>query len=221
VPLILVKPAVGSGRTELLENGSAVRYLAAVLSLALVLAATPGFADQVFAAQRIVEVEAPANSKGIPDFKARHVSQVLVPQGGEAEAKGLKLPLPVLPKGCATHGTVRYLLLFKGRTKLALPHSNAGRGTSTEAAYAQLVEAITAAAGFHEERMRAVSEAQLWSAERAALVSDNPFLRVLAAHFLKTHGAAAVVDETWGAPGSEQRKKADADSAIPTPTCSQ
>ena len=56
------------------------------------------------------------------------------------------------------------------------------------------------------------------SPQRKALVSDNVYLRHLAAEFLIQHGAAEVVDEVWGAPGSELRLKNEATARV-APDC--
>jgi hypothetical protein len=196
--------------------------LTAVLTTAALTAApAPTFADQVLSAQLIVEGEAPSNEKGVTDWRRRAVKQVLL-----GDASGVKLAQPALPTACAARGTVRWLVLYtrdaKGRlAAVRLEQQAAGRGLSVEASYEQLLEAVTVAARFHEERMRATGVEQLWAEERAALKHDNPYLRTLAARFLATHGAGDVVDATWGAPGSAARKAEEASAALPAPACAR
>ncbi|MFT3711504.1 MAG: hypothetical protein QM817_28040 [Archangium sp.] len=116
--------------------------------------------------------------------------------------------------------SVKVLVLQTGNPPAwsLFPLATMGFAMESTPGYAQLVAAVSEAYGWHEERMRAVGADQLWQAERKALQSDNPYLRHLAAEFLIQHDAATVVDELWGAPGSEQREKSEAASRI-VPEC--
>lgn len=191
--------------------------------VALSLAASPSLPEQVFAAKLVVEVQVPLTGTK-PAWKARAVKQVLLPGGAEAP-KELPLPVITLPP-CKLALSLSYLVLFAqqddGKWKaLALDLQAKGRGTSLDQGYASLVDALGEAAHWHEERMRAVGEAQLWTAEKKALHADNPWLRALAAQFLRDHGAADVIDAEWGAPGSDARKAEEAKAALPAPACAR
>jgi hypothetical protein len=94
-----------------------------------------------------------------------------------------------------------------------------GRYTNLHPAFARLAEAVTEAAQWNEERMRAVGAELLWERERRALKSDNPYLLQLAAAFLKSHEAADVVDQLWGAPGTPERKRNEDRATDPRGEC--
>lgn len=116
--------------------------------------------------------------------------------------------------------SVRVLLAYGGNPPRAslFPLATMGFAMNSTPGYAQLVDALTESFRWHEERMRAVGAEQLWQAQKQALVSDNPYLRHLAAEWLVQHDAASVVDALWGAPGTEERAKAEAASRI-APEC--
>ncbi|MHB8878150.1 MAG: hypothetical protein ACYC8T_31015, partial [Myxococcaceae bacterium] len=102
--------------------------------------------------------------------------------------------------------------------QLAGVEVESGRYSDLHPAYPLLVAAAAESATFTEERMRAVGEEMLWGKEKAALRrQDNPYLMALAAEFLRTHGAAEVVDAAWGLPGSPERKKHEALAHPPPP----
>lgn len=113
------------------------------------------------------------------------------------------------------------LLVFLGGSPLQpklLPQSTFGLGLESTPGYEQLKSALIESFDWQEERMRAVGAEQLWRAQRKALASDNTYLRHLAAEFLEQHGASAVVDDVWGAPGSETRVKNEATATV-APDC--
>lgn len=116
--------------------------------------------------------------------------------------------------------TVKVLVLMTGAPlqPKPLPHSTFGLGLETTPGYEALKAALIESFDWREERMRAVGADQLWRAQRKALGSDNLYLRHLAAEFLVQHGAAEVLDEVWGAPGSEARVKHEATARV-APDC--
>ena len=185
--------------------------------LGLVLCAAPTFPEQVFAAQLAVEVEVPAK-KSKPEWAKRVVKRVLLPRDGEAPAN-LTLPAPKLPR-CRLDGAVSFLVFFVQDEKggwTALPVD--ARATSLDAAWPKVLAALEVAGTWHEERMRAVSDAMLWADERRALHSDDAWQRALAVAFLAAHDSAAVVDAEWGAPGTPARKAEEARAQLPPPSC--
>ena len=93
-----------------------------------------------------------------------------------------------------------------------------GFALETTPGYEDAKAAMVASFGWREERMRAVSAAQLWVEQKAALQSENPYLRHLAAEFLIQHDASDVVDEAWGARGTEAREKNEQASRV-VPRC--
>jgi len=140
---------------------------------------------------------------------------------------------PVLPEGLYVfsasspcwwkahkHKGVRLLLFFRQDPSGALKQiagveQDSGRQSDLNPDYEALVAAVQQASAWHEERMRAVSADQLWPDERAALRSQDPFLLHLASAFLRAHDSASVVDEAWGAPGSEGRKQREKAASLP------
>lgn len=116
--------------------------------------------------------------------------------------------------------TVKLLVLLSGSPPRAspLPLLSFGLGLETTPGYEALKVALVESFDWHEERMRAVGAGQLWQAQRKALASKNPYLRHLASEFLVQHGASEVVDEVWGAPGSEARVKNEATARV-APDC--
>lgn len=116
--------------------------------------------------------------------------------------------------------TVKLLVLLSGSPLKAspLPLFSFGLGLETTPGYEALKAALVESFDWHEERMRAVGAGQLWQAQRKALATKNSYLRHLAAEFLVQHGAAVVVDEVWGAPGSEARGKNEATARV-APDC--
>ena len=116
--------------------------------------------------------------------------------------------------------TVKLLVFMAGNPLKAtwLPQMSFGLGLETTPGYEQLKSALVESFDWVEERMRAVGAQQLWQPQRKALASDNVYLRHLAAEFLIQHGAAEVVDEVWGAPGSELRTKNEATARV-APDC--
>lgn len=185
--------------------------------LGLVLTAAPTLPEQVFAAQLAVEAEVPAK-KSKPEWAKRAVKRVLWPRDGEAPAT-LALPTPKLPR-CRVDGPVSFLVFFVQDAQggwTALPVD--ARATSLDAAWPKLVAALEVASTWHEERMRAVSDAMLWADERRALHSEDAWQRALAVAFLGAHDSAAVVDAEWGAPGTPERKAEEAKATLPAPAC--
>lgn len=116
--------------------------------------------------------------------------------------------------------TVKLLIFLSGSPlePVLLPQTTFGLGLETTPGYEQLKAALVESFDWVEERMRAVGAQQLWREQRKALTSDNVYLRHLAAEFLIQHGAAEVVDEVWGAPGSEPRTKNEARARV-APDC--
>lgn len=114
--------------------------------------------------------------------------------------------------------SVRVLLAVTDRKLVLLPMTTLGFGLETTPGYDAAKAALVASFGWHEERMRAVPPEQLWLEQRAALRSDNPYLRHLAAEFLIQHDAGDVVDEAWGARGTEARAQHEQASSV-MPKC--
>jgi hypothetical protein len=115
---------------------------------------------------------------------------------------------------------VRTVLFFRQNPdgtlqQIAGVEQDSGLYSDLSPRYAALLAALEKASGWHEERMRAVAAEMLWPDERAALKSDEPYLMHLAAAFLRAHDSAAVLDEVWGAPGSEPRKQREKQATLP------
>lgn len=203
-------------------------------ALALALSAAP-LPEQLLSAKLVVEVSV-ALAAGTPPpckpgekctrppkvtWKTRTLKRVLLPEDAEAPP-ALKLPeLPIPP--CNAEGTLEFLAAYtqdaKGTWKpLPLEQQAQGRGTSCDVSYPKLIEAVLEAGHWREERMRAVAAELLWQPERKALHADNPWLRALAVEFLRTHGAAAVVDDEWGAARTPSRKVEEPKAALPPPS---
>jgi hypothetical protein len=112
--------------------------------------------------------------------------------------------------------SVRVMLAVSDHRLVLLPMTTLGFALETTPGYADAKAAMVASFGWREERMRAVPPEQLWLEQRAALRSENAYLRHLAAEFLIQHDAGDVVDEAWGAQGTEARgKNEEASSVVP------
>ncbi len=82
-----------------------------------------------------------------------------------------------------------------------------GMFTDLNPAYPELLEAITQARSWTEERMRAVAPEMLWEGQREILrESKNPYLLALAVRFLEDHDAREAVDRAWGKAGTPERE---------------
>lgn len=188
-----------------------------ITALSLVLSAAPTLPEAVFAAHLVVEVEVPVKTSK-PEWAKRALKRVLLPRDGEAP-QTLALPTPKLPR-CPIAGPVSFLVFLaqdeKG-TWSARPVD--ARATSLDASWPALLAALEVASGWHEERMRAVSDAMLWADERRALHSEDAWQRALAVAFLRAHDSAAVVDAEWGAPGTPERKAEEAKALVPAAKC--
>lgn len=116
--------------------------------------------------------------------------------------------------------SVKLLVFLAGQPPQpqVLPLATMGLGLESTPGYENLKAALVESFAWREERMRAVGAEQLWAPQRKALGSENPYLRHLAAEFLAQHEAAAVVDATWGPPGSDERKKNEAMAEV-LPDC--
>lgn len=116
--------------------------------------------------------------------------------------------------------SVKLLVLMSGHPPrpVPLPQITFGLGLETTPGYEALKAALVESFEWVEERMRAVGAPQLFAAQRKALSSQNLYLRHLAAEFLVQHEAGAVLDEVWGAPGSEERAKNE-EAAKVAPDC--
>ena len=181
-------------------------------------------AEKVAGADLILEVKVKGAS---PALEAASVERVVFPR--DTEAPPLPDTLMVFSaaspcwKVAKAKGAVKALLFFKrteagALTQLVGVEGETGRYSDLHPAYPKLVQAVALAAGFTEERMRAVSAEMLWGKEKTALgMRENPYLMSLAAEFLRSHGAADVVDEKWGKPGTAERKKNEALAADPGP----
>jgi len=90
-----------------------------------------------------------------------------------------------------------------------------GGFTDLEPGYEALVAALDRADTWNDERASAVAVPMRWQDQRAALVSDDPYLLVLARDFLLAQQAASVLDEVWGAAGSQERRAWDAKATWP------
>lgn len=99
--------------------------------------------------------------------------------------------------------------------QLAGVEQDKGVATDLDPDYLAMFEAVLEAKQWPDERMRAVAADALWQEQRRALVSENPYLRRLAASFLAAHDAADVVDAVWGALGTPERKAAEARAVLP------
>jgi hypothetical protein len=210
-------------------SGGAARAL-----LVSLLASSAAFAGERFslaenlaAADVVLEVKVPVK-KGAGNFKAATLEKVVSPPGAtEPAAVPAKTRLFSSGSPCwkkAKGGAVKALVFFKatggdgGYTQGGGVEAETGRYSNLHPAYPLLVEAAAAGGAFREERMRAVGPEALWKDERAALAQkENPYLRAAAAAFLASHGAADVVNEVWGKPGSAERKAAEALSQEPGP----
>jgi hypothetical protein len=205
--------------------------------LAILLGADPApaplpsaFARAVFESTAVLELEVPLDASLKPTPRWAKGLEKAKPARIVASRAVVDLPEKLdfkkwdVLRSCLglTNGrkSVKVLLVQSGNPPAWNIFSLATMGFAMESTpgYAQLVAAVSEAYGWHEERMRAVGADQLWQAERKALQSDNPYLRHLAAEFLVQHDAANVVDEVWGAPGTEQRAKSEAASRI-VPEC--
>ncbi len=116
--------------------------------------------------------------------------------------------------------SVKVLLLMTGSPArpTVFPQSSFGFGLESTPGYEQLKAALVESFTWHEERMRAVGAEQLWLSERKAVISENPYLRHLAAEFLVLHDASDVVDAAWGPRGSPEREKNEAAAKV-VPDC--
>jgi hypothetical protein len=112
--------------------------------------------------------------------------------------------------------TLVFLKRFTDKTRaIAGVEHETGLYTDLNPNYEDLVTAIQQAGAWPEERMRAVGAEMLWPAEREVLKSSkSPYLLNLAVEFLRTHDASNVIDEIWGASGSEPRMKREAESKL-------
>lgn len=90
-----------------------------------------------------------------------------------------------------------------------------GGYTDLEPRYDQLVEALSTASGWTDERAQGVAPESLWQDQRQALVGDDPYLLLLAREFLLIHEASGVLDQVWGVPGSPERAVWEAKAAWP------
>lgn len=201
-----------------------------MLLLALLLAAAPdagvpptgplpsAFARAVFSAEAIVEFEVPiagdAKKKSVRLWaeglaKAKPVRVVASRAGLETPPEATARPWEIL-SSCFHRArekgeSVKVLLVYSGGAYGLMPLATMGFAMSSTPGYAQLIEALAEASQWREERMRAVGAEQLWAAQRAALGSDNAYLRHLASEWLVQHEASALVDAAWGADGTPER----------------
>ncbi|MFO0599802.1 MAG: hypothetical protein U0228_31125 [Myxococcaceae bacterium] len=193
------------------------------------------FAQTIFTADAIVEFEVPIDgdpkkkpvrlwAEGLARAKPTRVvaTRALVDRPPEVKARPWEILNTCFHRAKEAGEKVKVLLVVGGSPLeySLLPMGTMGFGMSSTPGYSQLVAAIVEAYGWHEERMRAVGAEQLWLKQRAALVSDNGFLRHLAAEWLVQHEAGEVVDAAWGAPGTSERAANEAKANV-APNCSR
>ncbi|MFZ5439884.1 MAG: hypothetical protein ACOZQL_07730 [Myxococcota bacterium] len=186
------------------------------------------FYKAVVEARAIVEVEVPLEGGGRNAERwARGVAKAkvlrVVVSRAPDDAAPAKVPRWEVLRSCLARAgqrtSLRALLPVDAEGKLALfPLSTLGFGLEAVAGYDALERALVEASRWREERMRAVPASQLWAAQRAALASDNVFLRHLAAEWLVQHDAADVVDAAWGAPGTPERAEREKAASV-MPDC--
>lgn len=174
-------------------------------------------------ASAVVEVEVPLVSTepsmprwehGVPRLRVLGLVASRAPLDAPNELT-LK-PWPVL-RSCLRlmdgRKSVKALLVLSGSPLVpsVVPMATFGLGLESTPGYAQLKAAIVASFAWRTDTS--------WADQRAALISDNPYLRHLAAEFLLQRGAGSVLDEVWGTQGSESRHQAEL-SAQFAPSCS-
>lgn len=182
------------------------------------------FSKSVFEARAVLEIEVPLDPTN-PRSTARWADGIVKAKPlGLITSRTLMDPPEKLKtswevlRSCLalTNGksSVKVLMVISGNppAPMIFPLATMGFAMESTPGYAKLkdalIEAFTWQAGV----------ASLWKAQKQALISDNPYLRHLAVEWLVQHDASAVVDETWGAPGTEARVKAEAASRI-VPEC--
>lgn len=182
------------------------------------------FSKSVFEAHAVLEVEVPLDPQQLRSAirwddglrKARPIGLITSRVLMDAPEK-VTLRWEVMRSCLAlTNGksSVRVLLVISGNppAPMIFPLATMGFAMESTPGYAKLKEALVEAFTWQG------GVASLWKAQKDALVSDNPYLRHLAVEWLVQHEASAVIDETWGAPGTEARVKAEAASRI-VPEC--
>lgn len=173
-----------------------------------------GLQDKVFKASTVVEFTLRYQGKARPIAQGR---MIFPPDSQDLRVAELQLSFTAGSKCLALARKKKQLKLLaffdeKGKQLVGVEQDR-GWSTELDPAYPSMVEAVLEAKSWHDERMRAVGVDQLWLQPKKALGSDNPYLRRLAADFLKTH-QADVVDAAWGPVGSEARKKNEALATI-------
>jgi len=173
-------------------------------------------------ASGLLEVEVPLVSTeasmarwehGVPRLRVLGLVASRAPMDAPGELQ-LK-PWPVM-RSCLRlmegRKSVKALLVLRGSPVVpsVVPMATFGLGLESTPGYAQLKAAIVASFAWRPDAS--------WADQRAALISDNPYLRHLAAEFLMQYAAGAVLDEAWGPQGSASRQKAER-SAQFAPDC--
>lgn len=177
-------------------------------------------------ASALVEVEVPLEPTGRPFERwARGLAKAKV-VGTLASRAPDDAPTTVprweVLRSCLAHlgprTSVKVMLAVREHKLVLLPMTTLGFALETTPGYEAAKAALVASFGWREERMRAGAPGQLWLEQKAALRSENPYLRHLAAEFLVQHDAAEVVDEAWGARGTEAREQNEQASSV-MPKC--
>lgn len=172
--------------------------------------------DKVFSSTKVIEFTFSYDGKK----RLAETARIVVPSEGDVVPMQLSFTegSPCVALARKTKKPVKVLAFFDANGKqLVGVEQDRGEGTDFDPGYAALVEAVAQAKSWKDERMRPIERDALWLRPKAALTSSNPYLRRLAAHFLKRHEAEDLVDAAWGAVGTAERKKNEPIPTAPNP----
>lgn len=173
-------------------------------------------------ASALIEVELPLITTERMELRWRRalkepkVKALLATRAPLDKPESVELPPFEVMRSCLRRTDNRLtvkLLVFMGGSPLKptyVPFLSFGLGLETTPGYEQLKAALIESFSWAPDRTFAV--------QRKALNSENSYVRHLAAEWLVQHEASAVVDEVWGAPGSETRQKNEATARV-APDC--
>lgn len=113
-------------------------------------------------------------------------------------------------------GEVRALVFVeRGGRQVVGVEVERGRFSDLNPDYDALKGALVRAVAWTDERMAALDASALWQDQRAALLGEA-HLRAVARDWLREHGGDSVLDEVWGAPGSDSRIRHEAAAEVPS-----